>query len=192
MAAIIHDASLTEDSGLVDAVGGAAALALENERLDAELRARLEDLRASRARLVEAGMAERRRLERDLHDGAQQRLVSLALSLRLARNKVGAGPRRGGRGHGRRRARAGAGARGAARAGPRHPPGGAQRPRPDAALRTLAARAPLPVDLHASVTGVPDAVESAAYFVVSEALTNVAKYAQASSAVVQVSGTTAS
>ena len=88
VAAIIHDASLTEDSGLVDAVGSAAALALENERLDAELRAALEDLRASRARLVEAGMAERRRLERDLHDGAQQRLVSLALSLRLARNKV--------------------------------------------------------------------------------------------------------
>ena len=92
VAAIIHDASLTEDSGLVEAVGSAAALALENERLDAELRARLEDLRASRARLVEAGMAERRRLERDLHDGAQQRLVSLALSLRLARNKVDSDP----------------------------------------------------------------------------------------------------
>ncbi len=60
VAAIIHDASLTEDSGLVDAVGSAAALALENERLDAELRARLEELRASRARLVEVGMAERR------------------------------------------------------------------------------------------------------------------------------------
>ena len=130
IAAIIHDASLTEDSELVDAVGSAAALALENERLDAELRARLEDLRASRARLVEAGMAERRRLERDLHDGAQQRLVSLALSLRLARNKVGPDPDGAVEAHGRRRARAGAGARGAARAGPGHPPGGAQRPRP--------------------------------------------------------------
>ena len=56
----------------------------------------------------------------------------------------------------------------------------------DAALRTLAARAPLPVDLHTDVNGVPDSVESAAYFVVSEALTNVAKYAQASAAVVEV------
>ena len=186
IAAIIHDASLTEESGLVDAVGSAAALALENERLDAELRARLEDLRASRARLVEAGMAERRRLERDLHDGAQQRLVSLALSLRLARNKVGPDP------DGAVEVMDGAArelelaleelrelARGI------HPAVLSDRGL-IAALRTLATRAPLPVDLHASVTGVPEAVESAAYFVVSEALTNVAKYAQASSAVVQV------
>ncbi len=186
IAAIIHDASLTEDSELVDAVGSAAALALENERLDAELRARLEDLRASRARLVEAGMAERRRLERDLHDGAQQRLVSLALSLRLARNKVAPDP------DGAVEVMDGAArelelaleelrelARGI------HPAVLSDRGL-DAALRTLATRAPLPVDLHSDVNGVPDAVESAAYFVVSEALTNVAKYANASSAVVHV------
>ena len=186
IAAIIHDASLTEDAELVDAVGSAAALALENERLDAELRARLEDLRASRARLVQAGMAERRRLERDLHDGAQQRLVSLALSLRLARNKVGSDP------EGAVEVMDGAArelelaleelrelARGI------HPAVLSDRGL-DAALQTLAARAPLPVDLHTEVNGVPDAVESAAYFVVSEALTNVAKYAGASSATVEV------
>ena len=63
----------------------AAALAMENARLEVELRAKLEALRASRARLVEAGDAERRRLGRDLHDGAQQRLVALMIELQLAR-----------------------------------------------------------------------------------------------------------
>ena len=81
----MHDASLAEERELIDAVGAAAALALENERLDAELRARVEELRRSRARLVEVGPASAARLERNLHDGAQQRLVALALSLRLAR-----------------------------------------------------------------------------------------------------------
>jgi hypothetical protein len=84
VAAIVHDASLRDHPELVDAVGAAAGLALENGRLQAELRARLEDLRASRARLVETADAERRRLERNLHDGAQQRLVALLLSLALA------------------------------------------------------------------------------------------------------------
>ena len=74
IAAIAHDPALHEEPQLVRAAGAAAALALENQRLSAELRARIEDLRALRARLVEAGDAERRRLERDLHDGAQSRL----------------------------------------------------------------------------------------------------------------------
>ena len=85
MAAIVHDPLVLEDPDLVDAVGAAAALALETGRLDAELRARVEELRESRARLLAVGLAERRRMERNLHDGAQQRLVSLALDLRLAR-----------------------------------------------------------------------------------------------------------
>ena len=88
IAAIAHDPALHEEPQLVRAAGAAAALALENQRLSAELRARIEDLRASRARLVEAGDAERRRLERDLHDGAQSRLVALALKLSLARRTV--------------------------------------------------------------------------------------------------------
>ena len=67
---------------LVRAVGGAAALALDNERLEAELRASVQELRASRARIVESADAARRRIERDLHDGAQQQLVALALDLR--------------------------------------------------------------------------------------------------------------
>jgi signal transduction histidine kinase len=70
-------------------VAAAAQVASENERLQAEVRSRLDELRASRSRIVEAGDAERKRLERDLHDGAQQRLVGLSLSLRLARARLG-------------------------------------------------------------------------------------------------------
>jgi signal transduction histidine kinase len=73
---------------VVDAAGAAARLALENERLQAELRAQLEAVRASRARLVGTADAERRRLERDLHDGAQQRLITLSLALALARDQA--------------------------------------------------------------------------------------------------------
>ena len=88
VAVLAHASGLLDDEQLVDEVAAAARLALENERLQAEVRARLEELRASRARIVEAGDAERRRLERDLHDGAQQRLVGLSLSLRLARSQL--------------------------------------------------------------------------------------------------------
>lgn len=70
-------------------VGAEAALALDNERLKAELRARLLEVQASRARIVEAGDRERRRVERNLHDGAQQRLVGLALTLRMASRAEG-------------------------------------------------------------------------------------------------------
>ena len=88
VAAIIHDATLQDEPELVGAVASAAGIALENERLQADLRARLSDLRASRARIVEAGDTARRKLERDLHDGAQQRLVSLSVVLRLVAGKV--------------------------------------------------------------------------------------------------------
>jgi signal transduction histidine kinase len=83
VALVTHRPGLLDDPQLASEITGAARLALEHERLQAEAAAQLEDLRSSSARLVEAGDAERRRLERDLHDGAQQRLVSLALSLRL-------------------------------------------------------------------------------------------------------------
>jgi len=94
VAVLRHRAGLLDDPGLVQEVAAAARLALENERLRAEVLAQLEGLRAARARIVAAGDAERRRLERDLHDGAQQRLVGLSLTLRLARPRPGpaAGP----------------------------------------------------------------------------------------------------
>ena len=87
---ILHRSDLLDNPELIEEVASAARLALENERLQAEARAQLEDLRSSRARIIEAGDAERRRLERDLHDGAQQRLVGLSLALRLLRGRLGA------------------------------------------------------------------------------------------------------
>jgi signal transduction histidine kinase len=187
IAAIVYDASLTGARDHVRAVGAAAALALENERLDAELRAKLEELRASRERMLRVGLEERRRLERNLHDGAQQRLVSLALSLRVARSKLRQDPA------GAETLLAEAGdeldsaleelrelARGL------HPAVLSERGL-RTAIETLALRAPLPVRLGAVPTErLPEAIELAAYFVVSEALTNVAKYADATLATVSV------
>src|SRR3954471_12978429 len=164
--AIIPDASLADEPGLVRAVAASAALALENERLEAELRARLDELQTSRSRLVEVSMFERRRLERDLHDGAQQRLVALSLQLGLAKRRLeegqdvaAGGPRHaargrlargpaglrgaGGGGVARRRARrAGRGPGGAARAGARHPSGRPDRPRARAGARSALRASP--------------------------------------------------
>jgi signal transduction histidine kinase len=89
LAVLVHDPALLDDAGLVDAVAAAARLALENERLQAQIRLRVEDVIASRARIVAASDAERRRIERDLHDGAQQQLVSLALTLKLLELELG-------------------------------------------------------------------------------------------------------
>lgn len=89
LAVLAHDARLLNDPGFVEDVIAAARLAVENEQLQAEVRAQLKDLNASRARIIETGDAERRRLERDLHDGAQQRLVGLSLALRLLRSQLG-------------------------------------------------------------------------------------------------------
>ncbi|MGH8774474.1 MAG: sensor histidine kinase [Jiangellaceae bacterium] len=88
MALLPHRRNLLGHPGFVEEVVSAAGLALENERLQAEVRAQLADLRASRARILEASDGERRRLERDLHDGAQQRLVGLALGIRLLRSRL--------------------------------------------------------------------------------------------------------
>ena len=85
LALVAHDAALLNASDFERQLGSAARLAIENERLRAEVLAQLEDIRSSRARIVERGDTERRRLERDLHDGAQQRLLALLYDLRLAR-----------------------------------------------------------------------------------------------------------
>jgi signal transduction histidine kinase len=185
--AIVYDAALRDDPSLVRAAAAAAALQLENERLEAELRARVEELETSRARLVEMSMFERRRLERDLHDGAQQRLVALSLQLAMARRKVEADPPAGARLLDEARGELELAleelrelARGI------HPAVLTDRGL-DAALEALAARAPVPVDVEAMPTDrLPPAVEAAAYFVVAESLTNVAKYAGAERATVRV------
>ena len=92
VAAIVYDASLADERKLLEAVIAAAGIALRNERLAAELRARVGELRASRARIVGAGDDERRRLERNLHDGAQQRLVALGMQLRLLESRIRTDP----------------------------------------------------------------------------------------------------
>lgn len=186
VAAMVHDSALAEQPELVRTVGAAAALALENERLEAELRARVEELRSSRARIVEAADSERRRLERDLHDGAQQRLVSLSLKLRLARSKAVEGSETAELLEeamdelGQATAELRELARGI------HPAVLSDRGL-RAALDALAGRAPLPVEVErVPRERLPAAVESAAYFVVAEALTNVARYSQASRADVDI------
>ena len=185
--AIVYDAALRDDPSLVRAAAAAAALQLENERLEAELRARVEELQTSRARLVEVSMGERRRLERDLHDGAQQRLVALSLQLGLARRKLEDDPVIGGRLLDAARGeldRALEELRELARG--IHPAILTDRGL-GAALEALAQRAPLPVDLHEMPKDrLPAAVEAAAYFVVAESLTNVAKYSGAEHATVRV------
>jgi signal transduction histidine kinase len=175
--ALIHDAALLEEPDVLHAVARAAALALENGRLEAELRAQLEALRASRARIVTAGDEERRRLGRDLHDGAQQRLISILLGLQLAHERPELS--------GELVARALDDARAAVEelrelAAGIHPAVLSQRGL-DAGLESLATRASVPVELDTELEERMSApVESAAYFMVAEALTNVAKYAQAS------------
>ncbi len=181
IAALLHDPALAENNELVQSVCAAAALTLENARLQAELRARLTELQASRARLVEATDSERRRIERDLHDGTQQRLVSIAMALGLAESKLAAD--RPAVAPVLREARE---ALAVALAELRELTQGI---RPAilverglaAALDDLSRRAALPVRLDVAVRHrLPEQVESAAYFVASEALANAAKHSHAS------------
>jgi signal transduction histidine kinase len=92
IAALVHDPVLARNPERLRAAIGATSLAIGNEQLKAELRAQLHEVQASRSRIVEAADRERRRVERNLHDGAQQRLVGLALTLRLAARRAGADP----------------------------------------------------------------------------------------------------
>ena len=136
---------------------------------------RVDTLEATRAGMVAAADAERRRIERDLHDGAQQRLVALAMTLGRAKATEDPAPRRPSASP--RRGQAGADR--AAQARPRDPSGGADDRGLDAALSGLAARSPVPGASTWTCRTAPTGSEAMAYFVVSEALTNVAKHARA-------------
>jgi signal transduction histidine kinase len=179
IAMLLHDPSLADEPELVHAVGGAAALALENERLTADLRATVSELRASRARIVESADDARRQIERDLHDGAQQRLVALALTLRMAQRKVSD------EGALQVLEEASSNLDEAIRelrelARGIHPAVLSDRGL-GSALEALAGRMPLPIEIEAVPSErLPQRVEAAAYFVVAEAITNVARYASAS------------
>jgi signal transduction histidine kinase len=177
VAALVHDPALLDEPALVEAVRATAGLVLENERLAAEVRSQLAEVRASRTRIVAATDAARRRIERNLHDGAQQRLVTLSIALGLAASRDEAP---GSVALARARdevEEAIAELRELARG--IHPTL-LRDEGLEAAVESLARRTPLPVTLEGSVEGrLPDAVELAAYFLVSEALTNVAKHAAA-------------
>jgi signal transduction histidine kinase len=182
LAVLLHDPALLEDRRMLDAVVAGARFALENERLQAEVRAQLAEVRASRARIVETADEERRRIERDLHDGAQQRLVSLALGLQMMRDQVGADAdpalaelldavtdeAKGAVTELRELARG------------IHPAILTDEGL-GAALKSLAERSPVPVRLDCRLDGQrpPAPVEAAGYFACAESLTNAVKHAGA-------------
>jgi signal transduction histidine kinase len=190
LAAIIHDPALADERELMEAALAAVQLGLDNERLQAEVRAQLEDVRASRARIVEATDAERRRVERNLHDGAQQRLVSLLLFLRLARKRV----RPDGDPHLEAMLTQACEELGCAISELRelghgiHPVILTDEGLPGA-IPWLAERSATPVDMRVIPRRFPPLLEATAYFVVAEALTNIAKYAHASKSTVTVDHT---
>jgi signal transduction histidine kinase len=188
IAMLLHDPALEYNSGLVQSVCAAAGLALENERLQAELRARLVELGASRGRIVEATDAERRRIERNLHDGTQQRLVSIAMSLGLLESKLAPD-----------QAQAAPIVREARTALTLaleelreltqgiHPTLLVERGLP-VALDELCRRAGLPAHLNVALdVRLPDQVETAAYYFASEAVSNAVKHSHGSEIRVDVS-----
>jgi signal transduction histidine kinase len=183
LAVLVHDPAVLGDPGLVEAVASAAKLAAANARLQAEVRARLAEIGASRRRILEAGDEERSRLERRLRDGALRQLDEVAETLRAARRPAAGGADE-------RLARAEIQlartqeelrrlARGI------HPRELSERGLA-AALASLARDVPLPVKLVISAAGESPAAAACAYFVCSEALANVAKYAAASKVAVTV------
>jgi signal transduction histidine kinase len=186
IAVLVHDPAVLEDPELVAAVGAASRLAAANARLQADVRTQVAELEAARMRLVASGDEERRRLEQRLREGAEQRLLAIGAILaeaRKARSVVngatGANVDRANVQLERTLGELGELASGL------HPRvladegiGGA--------LRLLASRSSVPVDLSTPDEGVPGRVEAAVYFVCSEALANVAKYAAASRASVTV------
>jgi signal transduction histidine kinase len=186
IAALLHDPALEDERELLDAVTAAAGIALENARLQAELKARLEELQGSRARVIAAGQKERQRLERNLHDGAQQRLVALSLELSLLEQRLSGDPEA--------RARLDQ-ARGEIARSLEELRDVASGIHPavlsghglEVALESMVARAPLPVRLQVDLAGrLRESHEVAAYYVVSESLANIGKHAEASAATVEV------
>ena len=190
IAALLHDPALDDEPELLASVGAAAGIALENGQLHAELSARVQELERSRARVVEAGQSERKRLERDLHDGAQQRLIALSIELALIERRVGSDPDVAARiDHARQELGVSIDelrslARGL------HPAILTGRGL-TVALESMAGRAPLPVELRIDLTDrLPEPVEIAVYYVVSESLANIGKHAHASTVSIAVQRST--
>jgi signal transduction histidine kinase len=186
VAALQHDPGLHDEPELLDAVTAGAGIALENGRLHAELRARLEELSGSRARIIDAGQKERKRLERDLHDGAQQRLVALSLELTALEERLEGDPDTRTQLDQARREIATSLEELRDLARGIHPAVVSGHGL-EIALEQLAARAPVPVRLSVEVEGrLPERLEVAAFYLVSESLANIGKHARATSATVNV------
>jgi signal transduction histidine kinase len=176
---LVHDPALLDRSTLLEDVITRAGLAIEIARLRVEVRGQLSEVEQSRARIVAAGYEERRRVERDLHDGAQQRLVSIGLDLRHLQHELGDGSEEA-----RATLDAVVLALGEAIEELRELARGV---RPSAldegiapALRELAARSAVRTEVEATDERFSEPVEAAAYFVASEALTNSVKHSGAS------------
>ena len=189
MAAIVYDAALDDDPEMIEAVRAAAAMALENERLLAESEARLAEVQASRQRIVAAGDAERRRLERDLHDGAQQRLVALSLQLRMIRSDIRRDPDQA-----EQRAASASDELAHSLQELRELARGIHPATLDhglaSALVSLATRSTVATAVTCDAPEhVPRAVELATYFVACEALANIGKYSEATAASLRLSRT---
>ncbi len=185
-AVLVYDEGLALEPQLVKLTAAAASMALEHARLQAEVQAQLEQVRASRTRIVEAGDAERRRLERDLHDGAQQRLVTLSLALAMARDRAAADPELESliESASKEAREALTELRDLARG---IHPAVLTETGLTGAIQALAERSPVATTITAVPDGrFPPAIEATAYFVVSEALTNVAKHAMATGAEVTI------
>ena len=184
VALVLHDAALLDEPRLLASVAAATGMTIQNAQLQVELRARLQELRGSRVRILQAEQNERRRLERDLHDGAQQRLVALSMDLGELEERLDGSTELRKRIEEARQEVTASLAELRNLAHGIHPAAVSDHGLA-VALESLATRATIPVQ----VIGVPserlpEHVELAAFFIVSEALTNVAKHARASSAVV--------
>lgn len=186
VAVLVHDPSLLDEPELIEATVAAARLAIDNARLQAEVRAQLAEVRASRARILHAGDVERQRIERNLHDGAQQRLVMLAFALRAAQARAGGDAELAAALTGASQELKDAIAELRTLAQGLHP-AVLIRSGLAAAVESAVRRSPVPAEL----TEVPQQrfapeVEAAAYYVVSEALANAGKHAKANSVRVAV------
>lgn len=187
LAVLVHDPMLADQRSLVDAVVAATRLALENARLHAAQRAQMEEMRASRARIVAAADAERHRIQRDLHDGAQHKLLAISMLVSQARDEL-------------------AGKASVLQTASTqlhevirelceltegiHPPALTEQGLA-AVIEALAERAPIPVRFTVPARRWPGQVERTAYFVINEALANVYKHAAAGAATVQVAAAAA-
>jgi signal transduction histidine kinase len=182
MAALVHDPALGDEPALLGAVTAAGAIALRTGRLQAQLRANVEELRGSRARVLEAGRRERQRLERDLHDGAQQRLVALSLNLGILQTRLDGDSEAGALLAAARTEIAVSLTELRDLARGLHPAVVSDHGLA-VAVESLVARAPVPVRLRIELDGrVREDVEVAVYYVVCESLANIGKHARAGSA----------